>query len=49
MAYEVCRDLETKAEDIQNTIRKAKMPKLEGKKLCFISILRVEWIARRNA
>ena len=40
MAYEVCRDLETKAEDIQTPLEKAKMPKLEGKKLCFISILR---------
>jgi len=40
MAYEVCRDLETKMVDIQTPLEMAKVPMLEGKKLCFISILR---------
>ena len=40
LAYEVCRDLEVEKVDIQTPLEVAKMPKLEGKKLCFISILR---------
>ena len=40
LAYEVCSDLETEQIDIQTPLETAKMPKLEGKKLCFISILR---------
>ena len=40
LAYEVCRDLETEEVDIQTPLEVAKLPKLEGKKLCFISILR---------
>jgi uracil phosphoribosyltransferase len=40
LAYEVCRDLETKEVDITTPLEVAKMQKLEGKKLCFISILR---------
>ena len=40
LAYEVCRDLETKEVDITTPLEMASMPKLEGKKLCFISILR---------
>ena len=40
LAYEVCHDLETEEVDIQTPLEVAKMPKLEGKKLCFISILR---------
>lgn len=40
LAYEVCRDLETEEVDIQTPLEVAKMPVLEGKKLCFISILR---------
>ncbi len=40
LAYEVCRDLETESVDIQTPLEVAKMPKLGGKKLCFISILR---------
>jgi uracil phosphoribosyltransferase len=40
LAYEVCRDLETKEVDITTPLEVASMQKLEGKKLCFISILR---------
>ena len=40
LAYEVCRDLETTERDVTTPLEVAKMPKLEGKKLCFISILR---------
>lgn len=40
LAYEVCRDLETEEVEIKTPLEVAKMPKLEGKKLCFISILR---------
>mgnify|MGYP000097235300 FL=1 len=40
LAYEVCRDLETEEVEITTPLEVAKMPKLEGKKLCFISILR---------
>jgi len=40
MAYEVCRDLETELVTVQTPIETMQAPKLEGKKLCFISILR---------
>jgi len=40
LAYEVCRDLEVEEVDIQTPLEVARLPKLEGKKLCFISILR---------
>ena len=40
LAYEVCGDLETGQIEIQTPLENAKVPKLEGKKLCFISILR---------
>ena len=40
LAYEVCRDLETHQVDITTPLEVAALPKLEGKKLCFISILR---------
>ena len=40
LAYEVCADLETGQVEIQTPLENAKVPKLEGKKLCFISILR---------
>jgi uracil phosphoribosyltransferase len=40
LAYEVCRDLELEEVDIQTPLEMARLPKLEGKKLCFISILR---------
>ena len=40
LAYEVCGDLETGQVEIQTPLENAIVPKLEGKKLCFISILR---------
>jgi len=40
MAYEVCRDLETELVTIQTPLETMRSPKLEGKKLCFVSILR---------
>lgn len=40
LAYEVCSDLETEQVEIETPLENARMPKLEGKKLCFISILR---------
>ena len=40
LAYEVCRDLETELVDIRTPLETMSAPKLEGKKLCFISILR---------
>ena len=40
LAYEVCGDLETEQVEIQTPLENVKVPKLEGKKLCFISILR---------
>jgi uracil phosphoribosyltransferase len=40
LAYEVCRDLETELVEITTPLEKFKSPKLEGKKLCFVSILR---------
>jgi len=40
LAYEVCRDLKTENVEIQTPLRLAQFPKLGGKKMCFISILR---------
>ena len=40
MAYEVCRDLETGLVTVQTPLEAMQAPKLEGKKLCFVSILR---------
>jgi len=40
LAYEVCRDLETGLVEITTPLEKFRAPKLEGKKLCFVSILR---------
>jgi uracil phosphoribosyltransferase len=40
LAYEVCRDLETELVQITTPLETIKAPKLEGKKLCFVSILR---------
>ena len=40
LAYEVCRDLEVEDVRIETPLEQAKMPKLGGKKMCFISILR---------
>ena len=40
LAYEVCRDLETEEVSVQTPLELVKVPKIVGKKLCFISILR---------
>ena len=40
MAYEVCRDLETGMVKVTTPLEEMQAPKLEGKKLCFVSILR---------
>ena len=40
LAYEVCRDLETDEVSVQTPLELVKVPKIAGKKLCFISILR---------
>ena len=40
MAYEVCRDLDTENVGIDTPLEAMQAPKLEGKKLCFVSILR---------
>ncbi len=40
MAYEVCRDLDTELVDVTTPLESTRSPKLEGKKLCFVSILR---------
>lgn len=40
LAYEVCRDLETELVEITTPLETFRAPKLEGKKLCFVSILR---------
>lgn len=40
MAYEVCRDLETELVEVETPLEKTMAPRLEGKKLCFVSILR---------
>ena len=40
LTYEVLRDLEIVLEDIDTPLERMAAPKLEGKKLCFVSILR---------
>ena len=40
LAYEVCRDLEMEEVSVQTPLELVKVPKIVGKKLCFISILR---------
>jgi uracil phosphoribosyltransferase len=40
LTYEVCRDLETEMIEITTPLETVTAPRLEGKKLCFISILR---------
>ena len=40
MAYEVCRDLDTEMISIQTPLEPMDSPKLKGKKLCLVSILR---------
>jgi len=40
LAYEVLRDLECTSIEIQTPLETMMAPKLEGKKLCFVSILR---------
>lgn len=40
MAYEVCRDLETELIQINTPLETMAAPKLKGKKLCLVSILR---------
>jgi len=40
MAYEVCRDLDTGMVTVETPLESMQSPKLEGKKLCFVSILR---------
>lgn len=40
MAYEVCRDLQTELVEVQTPMELMQAPMLEGKKLCFVSILR---------
>jgi len=40
MTYEVTRDLEIEAVEIETPLETMRAPKLSGKKLCFVSILR---------
>ena len=40
LTYEVCRDLETEMVETSTPLETYLAPRLEGKKLCFISILR---------
>lgn len=40
LTYEVCRDLDLEDVEIETPLEKYHAPKLEGKKLCFVSILR---------
>lgn len=40
LTYEICRDLETELVEITTPLETYMAPRLEGKKLCFISILR---------
>jgi uracil phosphoribosyltransferase len=40
LCYELCRDLETTEIEIDTPLERTLAPKLEGKKLCFVSILR---------
>ncbi len=40
LTYEICRDLETELVEIATPLETYMAPRLEGKKLCFVSILR---------
>ena len=40
LTYEICRDIETEMVEIATPLETFMAPRLEGKKLCFISILR---------
>lgn len=40
LGYEVLRDLETEMVEVATPLETMRAPKLEGKKLCFVSILR---------
>jgi uracil phosphoribosyltransferase len=40
LTYEICRDLETEMVEILTPLETVMAPRLEGKKLCFVSILR---------
>ena len=40
LAYEVCRDLDTEAVEIETPLEGSTGPKLEGRKICLVSILR---------
>jgi uracil phosphoribosyltransferase len=40
LTYEICRDLETEMVEIMTPLEAVMAPRLEGKKLCFVSILR---------
>ena len=40
LAYEVCRDLETEEIEVETPLETMRARKLEGKKLCLVSILR---------
>ena len=40
LAYEVCRDLDTETVEIETPLEPATGPKLEGRKMCIVSILR---------
>ena len=40
LAYEVCRDLETETVTVKTPLEATTGPKLEGRKLCIVSILR---------
>ncbi len=40
LAYEVTKDLDLGETEIETPLEKGKFPSLEGKKLCFVSILR---------
>ncbi len=40
LTYEICRDLETELVEITTPLETYMAPRLEGKKLCFVSILR---------
>ena len=40
LAYEVCRDLDTEAVEIETPLEVSTGPKLEGRKICLVSILR---------
>ena len=40
LAYEACRDLEVEEVEVETPLEKVKLPKLAGKKLCLVSILR---------